>query len=195
MNQPATPQPKIFTFEEYLAYDDGTETKYELIDGELVAVPPEPLENCDIARYLLVEFLKVLPYTLLSYKEIEIEVSGRLAKTRLPDLMILGEECRSALQGKARGTITRDMPPPLVIVEVVSPGTANQARDYRYKRSEYAARGILEYWIVDPDRHQVTVLSLVEGLYEEKVYVEGDTVFCGVFPQIQIKVASIFQPA
>jgi Uma2 family endonuclease len=82
MNQPATPQPKIFTFEEYLAYDDSTETKYELIDGELVAVPPEPLENCNIARYLLlVEFLKVLPYTLLSYKEIEIEVSGRLAKT------------------------------------------------------------------------------------------------------------------
>jgi Uma2 family endonuclease len=24
------------TFEEYLAYDDGTDTRYELVDGELV---------------------------------------------------------------------------------------------------------------------------------------------------------------
>ncbi|WP_229642260.1 Uma2 family endonuclease [Waterburya agarophytonicola] len=29
-------------------------------------------------------------------------------------------------------------------------GKVNQDRDYRYKRSEYAARGIAEYWIIDP---------------------------------------------
>lgn len=36
MTQAAAPQTKIFTFEEYLAYDDGTDTRYELVDGELV---------------------------------------------------------------------------------------------------------------------------------------------------------------
>jgi Uma2 family endonuclease len=45
---------------------------------------------------------------------------------------------------------------------VVSPGKANEDRDYRYKRSEYAARGIAEYWIVDPAQARVTVLTLVE---------------------------------
>lgn len=60
------------------------------------------------------------------------------------------------------------MPPPLLVVEVVSPGQEN--RDYRYKRSEYAARGIAEYWIVDPMQQRVMVLEWVEGLYEEKVY-------------------------
>jgi Uma2 family endonuclease len=34
------------------------------------------------------------------------------------------------------------------VVEVVSPGKANEERDYCYKRSEYAAWGIAEYWIV-----------------------------------------------
>ena len=29
------------TLEEYLVYDDGTDTKYELIDGGLVEIPPE----------------------------------------------------------------------------------------------------------------------------------------------------------
>jgi hypothetical protein len=42
---------------------------------------------------------------------------------------------------------------------VVSPGKENEDRDYRYKRSEYAARGIAEYWIVDPERDRVAVLT------------------------------------
>jgi Uma2 family endonuclease len=58
-----------------------------------------------------------------------------------------------------------------LVVEVVSPGREN--RDYRYKRSEYAARGISEYWIVDPMQQKVTILEWVEGMYEEKVY-RGD---------------------
>ncbi len=32
---------KLLTFEEYLTYDDGTDTRYELVDGELVEMPPE----------------------------------------------------------------------------------------------------------------------------------------------------------
>jgi Uma2 family endonuclease len=58
-----------------------------------------------------------------------------------------------------------------LVVEVVSPGREN--RDYRYKRSEYAARGISEYWIVDPMQQKVTIVEWVEGMYEEKVY-RGD---------------------
>jgi Uma2 family endonuclease len=29
------------TFEEYLSYEDSTDNRYELIDGELVTLPPE----------------------------------------------------------------------------------------------------------------------------------------------------------
>lgn len=192
MTETAAPKPKILTFEEYLVYDDGTDIRYELVDGELVEVPPESPENCDVAKRLFVELLKVVPVLLLSYKDFEVEVSGRRAKTRLPDLMILGEECRNALQGEVRGTITRDMPPPLVVIEVVSPGSQNEARDYRYKRSEYAARGIPEYWIVDPRKSKVTVLSLVEGLYEETEYTGEDIIVCNAVPQVRVKVSDLF---
>ena len=60
------------------------------------------------------------------------------------------------------------MPPPLLVVEVVSPNQEKQ--DYRYKRSEYDARGITEYWIVDPVQVRMTVLEWVEGFYEEQVF-------------------------
>lgn len=140
----AVPQSKLFTFDEYLAYGDGTDTRYELVDGELVEMPPESDENNDIAKRLLLEFLKHFPIEFIAYKDTEIEVSGRRATCRLPDLIIHTEESKLAVSRIKRATITRDMPPPAIVVEVVSPGIADRDRAYRYKRTEYAARGVLD---------------------------------------------------
>lgn len=49
------------TLEEYFVYDDGTDTKYEIIDGEVVEIPPETNRNNRIAIYLLSEFVKLVP--------------------------------------------------------------------------------------------------------------------------------------
>ena len=162
----------LLTLKEYLAYDDGTDNRYELVDGKLIRMPPESDRNNLIALYLLSEFLKLVPLRLIRHKDTEIVVTGNRTRVRMPDLLILTEELFTAIGGR-RATITPDMPSPVLAVEVVSPGKANRDRDYRYKRSEYAARGIAEYWIVDPEFSQVTILSLVDGLYEETVF-EGD---------------------
>ena len=161
---------KLLTFEEYLTYDDGTDTRYELVDGELVEIPAESQENSNLARFLFVELLKHFPFYLVAHKDTEIEVTGRRARCRLPDLMVHTEESYAALIDAPRATFTRDMPPPALVIEIVSPGTANRVRDYRYKRTEYAAREILEYWIVDPQMQQITICQWVEGQYEDKVF-------------------------
>jgi Uma2 family endonuclease len=161
------------SLEEYLNFDDDTDTQYELENGELIVMPPESELNHRIAMFLLVYFAQQgIPSYRLTMKT-EIVVNGSRATTRLPDLIVLSEELATALEGSHRSTIMIDMPPPLLVVEVVSPRQEN--RDYRYKRSEYGARGILEYWIVDPIQQRVTVLEWVEGLYEEQVYL-GDRV-------------------
>ncbi len=169
MMQTAAPK-TLLTFEEFIAYDDGTDTRYELVDGELVEMPTESQENCDIAKFLLFELAKHVPLTLLAYKDIEVEVSGRRATCRLPDLLVHTEASKAALIGSKRNLITRDMPPPALVIEIVSTGSENRARDYRYKRTEYAARGIAEYWIVDPEMKQITVCKWVEGQYEDTVF-------------------------
>ncbi|HIK32409.1 MAG TPA: Uma2 family endonuclease [Oscillatoriales cyanobacterium M59_W2019_021] len=179
-----------FTLQEYLNYDDGTDTKYELVDGELVAMPPESDQNNLISLYLLVEFLKFVPIQLIRHKDTEIVVTGQRTRVRLPDLTILTEEFLAAINDK-RATVTQDMPPPTLVVEVVSPGKANEDRDYRYKRSEYAARGIPEYWIVDPNRDRVTVLILVDGLYEEAVF-QGDRAIESItFPDLKLTASEV----
>ena len=84
--------------------------------------------------------------------------------------VVLSEELATVLEGARRSTVMLDMPP-LLGVAVVSP--KQEKRDYRYKRSEYAARGIADYWIVDSMQQRVTVLEWVKGLYEERVF-EGE---------------------
>lgn len=79
------------TFDEYLAYDDGTDTRYELVNGELIAMPPESRLNARIAMFLVLEFAKHVPFHLICCKDTEVEVSGRFASAWLPALMILTE--------------------------------------------------------------------------------------------------------
>jgi Uma2 family endonuclease len=178
------------TLEEYLIYDDGTDTKYELIDGELVEMPPESDRNNLISLYLLVEFFKFVPIKLIRHKDTEIVVTGNRSRVRFPDLIILTEELFAAIDGR-RATITQDMPPPALVVEVVSPGKVNEDRDYRYKRSEYAARGIPEYWIVDPSQAKVTVLIWVDGMYEEAVFQGSNSIVSTTFPDLKLTVAQV----
>ena len=174
------------TLEEYLNYDDGTDTFYELVNGKLVVMPPESELNRRIAMFLLVCLSQqgIAPYRLTM--KTEIVVSGSRATTRLPDVMVLSEELATALAGASRSTIMIDMPPPQLVVEVVSPGRESLERDYRYKRSEYAARGIGEYWIVDPMQGRITVLEWVEGLYEERVFQGNERIISPMLPNLEL---------
>ena len=185
--------PKLFTLEEYLAYDDGTETRYELEDGVLVEMLTESLGNCDIGRVLLYELMKLAPLSFLAYKEIEVVVTGRRAKCRLPDLLVHTAESRAAIADTNRSLITLDMPPPALVIEVVSPGSQNRIRDYRYKHTEYAAREIAEYWIVDPEMEQITVCKWVEGKYEDTLIIGDQSINSEVIPDWQLTVNQIFQ--
>jgi Uma2 family endonuclease len=179
------------TLAEFLAYDDGTDNLYELENGELISMPAESDINQRIASFLFAFFLGL---GIPSYRlriGMEIAVSGSKISVRIPDLVLLSEELAIEMQGATRSIILMDMPPPLLVVEVVSPN--QEKRDYRYKRSEYAARGIAEYWIVDPLQQRVTILELVEGLYEEEVYMGDRQIQSAIFANLELTVDRVLQ--
>ncbi|MBD2329981.1 Uma2 family endonuclease [Alkalinema sp. FACHB-956] len=182
----------IMTLAEYLAYDDGTDTRYELVNGERYPMPSESDLNNLIAIVLLAEFLKFLPPMRLR-RGTELVTSGTRATIRIPDLMILPDELITLLSGASRSLITLDMPPPILVIEIASPGVSNQDRDYRFKRSEYAARGIEEYWIVDPTQAKVTIFTLVAGFYEEQVFTKRDRIISPHYPDFGLTVAQLLQ--
>jgi Uma2 family endonuclease len=186
-------------FEDYLSYSDETplEGRFELINGELVELPPESEPNNWIANYLqfLLVAAKVAPLRLIKIHSLELQVPvlhPKDAANRYPDLVVLREEHLDLTQ--RRLTITLDMPPPRLIAEVISPGKSNRERDLIRKRDQYGVIGVPEYWLIDPDAQTVQVLMLDGKTYEEVgVFGRGDAIASREFPQIVLTPWQIFE--
>lgn len=86
------------------------------------------------------------------------------------------------------------MSPPLLVVEVVSPGELQRNRDYIAKRVQYQDCGIPEYWIIDPEAKTVLVLELSQGNYQEVGRFSGDSkLLSPQFSQLNLTAAQIFE--
>jgi Uma2 family endonuclease len=70
-----------------------------------------------------------------------------------PDVVWLSSARRASILG-ADGHLHAA---PELVVEVLSPGAANERRDREAKLKLYSRRGVLEYWIVDWRTQQVAV--------------------------------------
>ena len=176
----------LLSFEDYVAYDDGTATRYELVDGELVEMTPPTFRHMLIAKFVeqcLEAEIRRLGHGWLCFREAGIRTGIR--KSRLADVYVLTPEQISNFLDEAAICQTA----PLLTVEVVSPDSVT--RDYRYKRTEYAALGVPEYWIVDPLQAKVTVLQWQEGMYEETVFVSSQPLISPTFPGLDLTVATI----
>lgn len=185
---------KRLTLADYLAYEDGTDTRYELVEGELVPVSlgsglhgevMHRLERCFEGEIDRLGLNWVARKGIIG---VQSPQRGRWDTSRIPDVKVLPvEQWRQLRQREA--VITLDEPPPLLVVEVVSEST--KSVDYRAKRSEYGVLGIPEYWIVDLLERKVTVCTLVEGFYDTQEFVNADVVRSQTFNQLQLTAAQI----
>jgi Uma2 family endonuclease len=174
------------TFEEYLAYDDGTDSHYELVDGVLVEMNPPTIEHFLITKFveqILDAEITRLALPWLTFRETGVRTG--YSKSRLTDLCVVTKEQAQELLGQSAVF----QMPPLLIVEVVSPDSIK--RDYRYKRTEYAAIGVPEYWIVDAIAAKITLLLWEEGLYEETVWTGNQPILSPTFPNLNLTVDQI----
>ena len=175
----STTQPveRLYTFEEYLTYDDGTDQRYELEDGVLLEMPPASDLHEAIITFLLMRFYLEIQGLGLDW---QVRPSGTgvrtsVKKTRLPDLIVMTEQQRQSIQGKSAVLEL----PPLLIVEVVSAESVK--RDYEKKLLEYAAFFVPEYWIVDPLEAKVIVCLLNQECYNQIIFTANDKIDSATF--------------
>ncbi|MGF1524663.1 MAG: Uma2 family endonuclease [Leptolyngbyaceae cyanobacterium] len=194
----AKTQPKL-TFEEFLEYDDGTEKRYELVDGVPVEVPAESDLNLELAMALMGLLLPFVGSLKLFRTKSQLAVSplaGIPNQTREADLIVLTPELATVLKGEGSSVIRSKMPNPPLVVEFVSPyerpGDENYQRDYLDKRKQYERRGIPEYWIVDATAQKVTVLTLKGKSYAEQVFTDQDRIVSAAFPALVLTAEQIF---
>lgn len=190
-------KPRFRTFEEYLNYDDGTDRRYELVGGELVELPNESTLNTQIAVFLIAAFLQLnMPYRRLGIKQ-QVAVSSSEVTAREPDLIVHSEESALALDGQKQALLTFEMPAPLLVIEVVSPGKPgdkNYDRDYVEKPKEYAARGITEYWLIDPARSVVILLYLDGKQYGEiGQFKDSECIISPTFPELRLTAEQVLR--
>ena len=194
---PTEAKSRMMTFEDYLAYDDGTDSRYEWIDGVLVEMPTESELNAWISFALQLYFINaglIKPRLTHRYScELEVPVlKSKQARNRFPDLIILRPEHIELTQ--KRLTIRLDMPPPELVVEVVSPGKVNRDRDYEEKRDQYEAREIPEYWLIDSEQQVVMVLTLKDGSYQEAMFSGSDLIVSSTFPDFALTAEQVLTP-
>jgi Uma2 family endonuclease len=186
---------KFATFKEYLSHSDELTGRWELIDGELIELPPESERNDWIALILRDYLVQVISRRLVRLGKCEIQVPVLQkgdAQNRYPDLVVLREEHLQLTQ--RRLTITIEMPPPQFIAEVVSPGKSNRDRDYINKRAQYAAIGVSEYWLIDPKAQTVLVLELGHDGYSEVGQFKGNkSILSPLFGALVLIAEQLFQ--
>ncbi|MGG6240795.1 Uma2 family endonuclease [Nodosilinea sp. AN01ver1] len=173
--------PQLKTFDDFLTHAETADGYYELTYGKLVEMPPESDDNLFRALRLYEALKAVVDMRQIRLQGLAIAMPGQ-PKNRYPDLTVLRPEHPEQMRSLGQAAITLEMAPPLLVVEVVSPGAENHRRDYFEKRNQYEWRGIGEYWILDPVVEQVTVLSLTAQGYNEVVFTGEMVVESPTFP-------------
>ncbi|MFB2981572.1 Uma2 family endonuclease [Microseira sp. BLCC-F43] len=185
---------KKLTFAEYLKYDDGTDTRYELVDGELIPMSLGTGKHGAVTKFLEFTFDGEIAKLGTAWTAQRFSVgirsprAGRWDTSRIPDVTVLTIEQWESLANR-EAVIELSDPPPILVVEVVSEST--KTTDYRSKRSEYAVLNIPEFWIVDPLSDLVTVCTLAEGFYDAVEFRESDRIVSPTFPQLELTAAQV----
>lgn len=166
------------------------DTRYEIIDGELYISHQPPWGHQYTTSQVLFALttwnhetgsgssVRAPGIVFASGDNVAPDVVW-VARDRLPNLLDDGGHLRAA---------------PDLIVEVVSPGPANQQRDPEIKLNLYSRQGIREYWIVDWQdrnvqvfRRQGTALRIVETL------VGGDVLTSPMLPGFACPVSTFWE--
>ncbi|GAB4179484.1 MAG: Uma2 family endonuclease [Coleofasciculaceae cyanobacterium] len=185
---------KRLTFEDYLNYDDGTDTRYELVDGELVPMSLGTGKHGSIIRFLVKSFDAEIEFRGNAWVALPGLVGVRSPRgtrwdtVRIPDVTVMSLAQWEELENR-EAVINLNEPPPLLVVEVVSQSTKDE--DYRAKLAEYAVLDIPEYWIVDPVQSKVTVCELEQGLYNLIEFCGNDVLQSKMFPNLKLTAAQV----
>jgi Uma2 family endonuclease len=137
----------------------------EYVRGRLEILPMPAMRHQIIASRVYNHVRAVAPpQGLVLFAGTRVKVSDDTF--REPDVLYIPPDFRSSIRKEYVERVA-------LAVEVMS--ESNREHDLETKRIEYAAAGIAEYWIVDPEQRQITVLTLFGDAYAPHgVFVDGD---------------------
>jgi Uma2 family endonuclease len=163
------------------------DTRYEIIDGELhVSTQPHRFH-----QYTADSFV----YLLRGYGGFVLGAPGIIYaedEAVAPDVVWYASRERFE---RAVGVDEKLHDAPDLVIEVLSPGRANERRDLEDKLAVYDRRGAQEYWIADWRARTVRVHRRdVGGLTLVATLTADDALESPLLPGFSVRVAELFPP-
>ena len=173
-----------FNYQDYLQLPE--DKRYEILDGELYLVPTPNTRHQRVSKKIETALIRqVEEKGLGEVFHAPYDVVLSTENVTQPDILVV---CTERLSIIAEANLPGA---PDLVIEVLSPGT--RQKDLAIKRKIYARFGVQEYWIVDPDRKTVEVLSWTESGYRTEAVVPATgTLNSALFPGLNLDLAEIF---
>lgn len=189
-------QQQSLSFEAFLSHY-GESNRYELIDGEVFDLEPTG-QHEEVSAFINTKICVQIDQADLPWLVLQrglLRPSNTTMTAFRPDVAVidrteLGKEPLWLEQSiLTLGSSIK------FVVEVVS---SNWQNDYARKVEDYAALGILEYWIVDyaglggirhigkPKQPTLSVCTLVDGDYDIQMLRGNQTIISSTFPNLNL---------
>jgi Uma2 family endonuclease len=193
VNEPVCELARLLPFErrwtetEYLELEGGIGAwMIELVDGRLEFPTMPNMLHQDILEFL---------FTLLKAFVMEHKL-GRVYFAPMPVHLFSGTFREPDIAFLKSHRIKDKRKPPEgadLVMEIVSPKKSDRKRDLKDKRADYAKAKIPEYWIVDPEKKTITVLTLSGKSYRvHGVFESGDIATSKLLKGFKVAVSDVF---
>ncbi len=167
--------------QEYLLFAGDQNALIELSDGKVVIHEMPTPQHQSIVLNLAANLRRV---TTGKVFVAPMPVQLWPGKMREPDLVFFRVEHLERVGEQYAGL-------PDLVVEVLSPST--RAIDLGDKMDEYAAAGIPEYWVVEPDAQNVSIYALSGTAFHLAArFRSGEQVQSPSFPELAVAVDEVF---
>ncbi|NJP11259.1 MAG: Uma2 family endonuclease [Cyanobacteria bacterium CRU_2_1] len=157
MHQTTSDRVRWTTADLDLLPDNGT--RYEIIDGELFMTKAPRWKHQRTADRICAILNGWSDESQLGEATTTPGIIFSEADNVIPDVVWVSYERLEALLDEAEHLTGA----PELIVEVLSPGEANERRDREVKLKLYSSQGVQEYWIVNRQLQQVQVYRRQQG--------------------------------
>lgn len=195
MSQSMTPtSAKTLTFEEYRFYQGEPDVRYELFRGQLIPMATPTGLHIRICNFLVYQFQRYFATANLSLvATTSIGVRTEEDSSRIPDVVVCTQSLWEQVCARPGAGVLDFNEAPLLVVEVASD---NWREDYIRKRAEYALIDIPEYWIVDPKKERVWILTnpQSEDGYDRTEFRQSQNIISVEFSELVLSVEQILSP-
>ena len=159
--------------------------KVEFINGEVIFNSPVKLEHSQCQKLLLIlidNYVRVNNLGFVGNEKIMISLTRNDYE---PDICFFEKIKSDSFHSKQM-----QFPAPDFIVEVISPSTEHNDRVIKFE--DYAAHGIHEYWIIDPEGKTIEQYLLKNDKYELSLKSDNGSIKSRAVSGFEIPIESVF---